>query len=205
MLYDVTSDDDPDEPEDIGSPKKTRQREPGGRLRLINGRAVYRIWGYDALKEECKARGIALPNNWIQKSSLEKKLKLSDGLPDYESSSEWPFEKLREVYLARGLPINSEHLKNVYRRPELIRVLESDDLKNRQAALGLISGRASTGAAEDGVKLAHASDTIVVSGGNPIQDGSPSAACPTTPSHTVTLRFKPPQDIESIRQLIERV
>lgn len=110
-------------------------RKISGRPRLIDGRAEYYRWGTSSLREECKRRNIPVPKaSENNKRALEKKLKLNDGLPLYESHSEWPFERLQAECLTRGLPINSKHLGWGIKRKELEKQLESDDVRRRQGA-----------------------------------------------------------------------
>lgn len=83
---------------------------------------MYRTWGYDALKDECKRRKIPLPNNFIKKNLLERKVL---------ETKQWlgelrylviPLRKLRDECPSRGLPIRSEHLRNKYKRTETTRM-----------------------------------------------------------------------------------
>lgn len=125
---------DDDKPQSLDPPSRKQRRDESGRPRLINGRDVYHIWSYDALKDECIRRKIPLPDNYIKKASLEKKLRLHDGVPDYEAKGIWPYERLREECIKRSIPITSKQMNNVYKRPDLIKMLERDDVRLRVEA-----------------------------------------------------------------------
>lgn len=84
------------------------------------------------------------------KRALEKKLKLNDGLPLYESHSEWPFERLQAECLKRGLPINSKHFRWGIKRKELEKQLESDDVRRRQEAASSAQPRPAQAASDAG-------------------------------------------------------
>lgn len=117
-------------PVDSGAPKPSHH--PSGPPRLINGRAYYHIWGYEALHRECIQRGIRLPDNTVKKTSLEKKLRMLDGFPDYHDKTEWRFQRLQDECLKRSIPIMSKQGTTIYTRTVLIKKLESDDIQLRQ-------------------------------------------------------------------------
>lgn len=151
----------PEPVEEVVPPTKKRKSDhAGGRPRLLNGKATYRIWSYQALWDECVRRKIPLPKDCIhlKKAALEKRLRIHDGVDDYSSHKTWSFKALQEECVRRGLPIVSPHGKNKYTKAVLIRILKSDNLKRRQQSAST-PGLSDHGTPNDDVRLPDAADS----------------------------------------------
>lgn len=162
----------PEPVEDITQHTKRRRADrPTGPPRLLNGRAVYNIWSYQALRDECVRRNIPLPNTSVhlQKASLEKRLRLHDGLEDYSSSKRWTYKALQEECSRRGLPIASKRGTNTYKRSDLIKILESNDVKQRQEAASA-QGSSNHDVSNEDINLPDAADDLSASAQSPNEE-----------------------------------
>lgn len=103
-------------------------KEPGPILtpEHFGGLVEYNKYSHLNLYNECVRRGIAV-SKFARQEVLVKKLKLNDGLPDFDDHKQWPIDRLKSECRDRGLPENRK-------RDELVKQLHRHESRLRQQA-----------------------------------------------------------------------